>query len=165
MVWARRFRRVLREVAGRIHFYISDGFSTGGQGCLRSRNACSSQTAARWVWQSDWTILVNRRQFTILGRRDCRVASLLAIHTRERTMINETAPVGRGYVPAVRVSGRQLAETSLYAVGSSCTGGDMSPPYKGFHGNDIKQQNGGLLLGKPPFLCTQMLEIPLLSHF
>ena len=63
-------------------------------------------------------------------------------------MINETAPVGRGQVPAVRVSGRQLAYTSLYAVGSSCTGGDMSPPYKDFHGNDTK---GGvpLAIAKP----------------
>ena len=60
-------------------------------------------------------------------------------------------PVGRGHVPAVRVSGSRYRRTSLCAVGSfctrdvedavpygevqwfigACTGGDMSPPYRG----------------------------------
>ena len=51
-------------------------------------------------------------------------------------MINDTPPVGRGHVPADRVSGRRYDEQALYAVGSSYTGGDMSPPYKGFYGNE-----------------------------
>ena len=33
---------------------------------------------------------------------------------------------------AVRVSGGRYCLTSSYAVGTSYTGGDMSPPYKGF---------------------------------
>ena len=36
-------------------------------------------------------------------------------------MINETVHVGRGHVPADRVSGRRYGRTGLYAVGSSCT--------------------------------------------
>ena len=48
--------------------------------------------------------------------------ALLAIHTRERTMVNETPPVGLGHVPADRVSGRRYRKTGLYAVSSSRTG-------------------------------------------
>ena len=39
-----------------------------------------------------------------------------------------TTSVGRGHVPADRVSGRRQAQTSLYAVGNSYSGLDMSPP-------------------------------------
>lgn len=68
-------------------------------------------------------------------------------------MINKTAIVGRGRVPAVRTTADGTGRTCLYevggsytnafcetedgtggiclyAVGSSYTGGDMSPPYK-----------------------------------
>ena len=63
--------------------------------------------------------------------RDCHVATLLANHTQERTMINETANVGRGHVPNDRVSGRQYRRTDLYSVGSSYTRRGHVPALQG----------------------------------
>ena len=88
------------------------------------------------------------------------------VQTAKRTMINETASVGRGHVPADReaADGRheQVCTYSLVPT----LGGDMSPPYKGFHGNDMVGDLyvvGGSCTGgdmSPPYRSTKLYILP-----
>ena len=45
----------------------------------------------------------------------------------------QSTVVGHDHRACRPLSGRRYRRTNLYTVGSSCTGGDMSPPYRGFH--------------------------------
>ena len=65
---------------------------------------------------------------TVVPARDHRVAALLAIDTRERTMINETAPVGRGHVLLYQrlcLRGESPLVSRLDSASPSCS---LSPP-------------------------------------
>ena len=64
-------------------------------------------------------------------------ATRILIQTRERTTINETANVGLGHVPADREAADSTGEQICTQSVVPAHGGDMSQPYKGFHGNDM----------------------------
>ena len=51
-------------------------------------------------------------------------------------MINETAIVGRGHVPADREAEDSRQEQVCTYLVVPTRGGDMSPPYKEFYDND-----------------------------